>query len=217
VGGTGVSELVTGAFFCPAAAGSEVELMFARAPAAGADSDEVHDLVSLAGSGLAYHVHAVVSAGISLGLVQTVDGWLAGLGPVPSLGRVVLHGGSSRRLPGPSLTPAQLAPFVFAQPAPHASVLAGDKRPAQTVSYHLTAPTYQLGLLDLLQRRASGAEGKKSSVSRSWQAALARQSMMSSLERMGTRTASLVEACPGGHADPVWVGYMRAVYEPGRR
>jgi hypothetical protein len=63
-----------GRVLLPSGAGCEVELMFAGAPAAGADSDEVHDLVSLAGSGLAYHVHAVVWAGISLGLVQTAGG-----------------------------------------------------------------------------------------------------------------------------------------------
>jgi hypothetical protein len=41
--------------------------------------------------------------------------------------------------------------------------------------------------------------------------------MMFLLEKDGGWTASLVQARSGGHPGPVWVGYMPAVYEPGRR
>jgi len=91
VRGGGVFELATSALLSPAGAGCEVELMFAGAPAAGANSDEVHDLVSLTRSGLLYD-DAVASAGINLGLAQTVGEWRAGLRPATPLGRVVPHG-----------------------------------------------------------------------------------------------------------------------------
>lgn len=68
----GVLKLVTSPVLSPAGAGSEIELMFGRAPATGADGYEVHDLVPVTRSGLLYDVHPVMLTWICFDLMQTV-------------------------------------------------------------------------------------------------------------------------------------------------
>lgn len=64
-----VFELAASPVFGPACAGTEVELVFGRAPAAGADGCEVDDLVPVTGSRLLHYLYAVMLAGIGSDLM----------------------------------------------------------------------------------------------------------------------------------------------------
>src|SRR5215471_670160 len=53
------------------------------------------------------------------------------------------------------------APFVFAQAAPHAGVLAAFDGPLQAGVGHRATPAHALGLFDLEQRRPCVSDGKE--------------------------------------------------------
>jgi hypothetical protein len=75
VGDASILQLVASPLLSPRCTGTEVELVLARAPATGADSDEIGDLVAMAWSGFLNHVHEVTVGGI----------WINGLTPVGQL------------------------------------------------------------------------------------------------------------------------------------